>query len=347
MFTLLLQLSRFLFTTVAGGAVLAGVGVLFVCCGCSGLFIDPESKPTTMTVAELEEKPEPPKEKWLELRDGYLLWAEAKSVVTTRTDRRGNVTKEKARAVFVPLVSKATFEAWQSQGSLPLSKVRVWVKMDGDEFDRNFPQDDRGKLTELLEKMKKPGDHKGLVSSLSSEESVVVEGLTKDAGSSKRILVMHRGGEPASKGFMVCFGVFLMLFGLGLGAPLVVALVRRKRGQSAEAAPAAGGATSGRDALMGAAMAGFEQGVRDAVGRGIEAARQEPRPAPPPPAPAPVAILASVQFYYLRSGQRFGPVSLTVLRNLYRAGELRPDDLVWHEGARDWMPASSSPHLKG
>jgi hypothetical protein len=360
MFTLLFRLLRFLFTSLPGTAIVAGVGLLFVCGGCcGGLFSDPEKEPTTMTVAELEAKSEPPKQQWLQLKDGCLVWSEAQSLTLKKKDRKGNVTDEKVKTVFVPLVSKAAFDEWQGKGGrFPFGKVRVYVKMDGDEFDRNVPQNDPSKIPELVEKMKTPGEHIGLAGALSSEESAVVKGLTDLASgvTAKQILVLRRGERPPTRGESIFAGVCLSVFGLLLFVPLAVALVRRKRGQPADGAAPAAGATSARDALAGAAMAGFERGVRDAVGdavrRGIEAARQEPRPAPPPPPapaprPAPVAIPAGVQFYYLRNGQRYGPVSLAVLRNLYRAGELRSEDLVWHEGAKDWMPASSSPYLKG
>jgi hypothetical protein len=350
MLTLLTQLFRFLFTHVAGTALLAGLGFLFVCFGCSGLVIDPEKEPTPFTLAELEARSEPPKQQWLRLKDGHLVWAEAQSLTLQKKDRSGKVAEEKVKTVLVPLVSKAVMDEWRtSGGKFPFSKVRVYVRMDGDEFERHFSKSGQARLDEAMEKTKTPGDHTGLVKSLSSEDASLVEHLTGLAPgvSSKQVLVLGRGETPAGKGFMVCFGVFLMLFGLALASPLVLALARRRSGQGAEET------SSGRGSSADAAGAGFARGLRGAIGdavqRGIEAGRQKARPAPPPlPAAqaAPVAVPIVLQFFYLRDGQRFGPVSLTALRTLYRTGELRPHDFVWHQGAKDWTSAASSPHLK-
>jgi hypothetical protein len=63
-------------------------------------------------------------------------------------------------------------------------------------------------------------------------------------------------------------------------------------------------------------------------------------PQSPVVAPAEQSVEAAViHFYYLRNGQRFGPVALPVLRDLWASGQLQPNDLVWHEGAKDWMAA--------
>lgn len=46
-------------------------------------------------------------------------------------------------------------------------------------------------------------------------------------------------------------------------------------------------------------------------------------------------------WYYLKNGQRLGPVSAADLKNLATAGELVPDDPVWKEGMAGWEPARS------
>jgi hypothetical protein len=50
-------------------------------------------------------------------------------------------------------------------------------------------------------------------------------------------------------------------------------------------------------------------------------------------------------WYYVHEGQRHGPVADDELRDLAARGGLHPDDLVWHEGLRDWQPARSVPGL--
>jgi hypothetical protein len=49
--------------------------------------------------------------------------------------------------------------------------------------------------------------------------------------------------------------------------------------------------------------------------------------------------MASTEWYYAHDGQQAGPVSALELKQLADAGKLRPDDLVWQEGMKDWSPA--------
>jgi MFS family permease len=47
------------------------------------------------------------------------------------------------------------------------------------------------------------------------------------------------------------------------------------------------------------------------------------------------------QWYFSRNGQTFGPFSLEQLQDLAREGRLLPGDLAAHEGATQWVPAST------
>ena len=47
------------------------------------------------------------------------------------------------------------------------------------------------------------------------------------------------------------------------------------------------------------------------------------------------------EWYYVRDGQRQGPITSQTLRELVTAGEIQPTDLVWTEGQSDWNPAHS------
>lgn len=50
---------------------------------------------------------------------------------------------------------------------------------------------------------------------------------------------------------------------------------------------------------------------------------------------------AAMNWYYVRDGQRMGPVSEDEIRQLAVSGGLRPDDLVWNESmGEQWQPAS-------
>jgi hypothetical protein len=45
------------------------------------------------------------------------------------------------------------------------------------------------------------------------------------------------------------------------------------------------------------------------------------------------------RWYYLRSGEKIGPVSGTLLRRLAQAGTLHPTDMVWRDGLDKWRKA--------
>src|SRR5262245_40395657 len=49
-------------------------------------------------------------------------------------------------------------------------------------------------------------------------------------------------------------------------------------------------------------------------------------------------------YYYVRNGERVGPISGRQLKELAATGQLTPDDLVWKEGMAGWEPARK---LKG
>lgn len=51
------------------------------------------------------------------------------------------------------------------------------------------------------------------------------------------------------------------------------------------------------------------------------------------------------EWYYADDQQRVGPLTCSRLYELLKNGTLSPDDLVWREGFRDWVPASSVPEL--
>jgi hypothetical protein len=49
--------------------------------------------------------------------------------------------------------------------------------------------------------------------------------------------------------------------------------------------------------------------------------------------------MPDVQWYYARNDQPMGPISASELKQLVDAGELKPDDLLWHEGMDEWTTA--------
>lgn len=58
----------------------------------------------------------------------------------------------------------------------------------------------------------------------------------------------------------------------------------------------------------------------------------------PVKAPAPAGT-AGPWFYYIKNGQRFGPVPLKEMQERVASHQLRPEDLVWREGTPQWVPA--------
>src|SRR5262249_1444406 len=46
------------------------------------------------------------------------------------------------------------------------------------------------------------------------------------------------------------------------------------------------------------------------------------------------------EWYYIHDGERVGPVTVGRLRRRTRRGQIRPDDLVWKPGLRNWKPAA-------
>jgi hypothetical protein len=46
-------------------------------------------------------------------------------------------------------------------------------------------------------------------------------------------------------------------------------------------------------------------------------------------------------WYYAKEGRQHGPISAAQLKQLAQSGELQPDDLVFGEGAKDWVAAST------
>lgn len=51
------------------------------------------------------------------------------------------------------------------------------------------------------------------------------------------------------------------------------------------------------------------------------------------------------QWFYASGGQQAGPVSFDELRQLVAEGKVAKEDLVWNQGMKDWLPASTVPDL--
>lgn len=58
-------------------------------------------------------------------------------------------------------------------------------------------------------------------------------------------------------------------------------------------------------------------------------------------------MMSDAQWFYLRGGEQFGPVSIAVLRDMATSGSLGPTDLVWREGSPAWSAVREVPELAG
>lgn len=65
----------------------------------------------------------------------------------------------------------------------------------------------------------------------------------------------------------------------------------------------------------------------------------------PSTSPPRLFIFQGMQIYVGRAGQREGPFTLVEVRAMLTAGQLRPDDLAWHEGTPDWISVNQLPGL--
>jgi hypothetical protein len=60
-----------------------------------------------------------------------------------------------------------------------------------------------------------------------------------------------------------------------------------------------------------------------------------------------MAVPPDNDWFFVRNGERHGPVSLAKLQQLAKTGWLTPEDLVWHEILPAWTPAGQVPGLHG
>jgi hypothetical protein len=68
-------------------------------------------------------------------------------------------------------------------------------------------------------------------------------------------------------------------------------------------------------------------------------------PSPQSPPNIPQAGAVPQQWYYVKNGQRQGPVSTDQIKQLLASGSLQPSDLVWKEGMSQWTAASTIKEL--
>jgi hypothetical protein len=224
-------------------AALAGCGLVFLYCGGHGVLKN-QTPPVvkSMSVTELEATTDLPDGQWLELSDGYLFWDGAlESITTNRLFGHPN-NAETINAVYVPLVSKVTFDNWQAflakdgaVGLLPYEKCRVVVKFEFFDLKRKFPNV-AAALNNKAPLHDPPESHvavQGVVRRLAAEPKFITErmgggGMTFGYDP-KRTLVLKYDGTNLllSTEINRIISFCLVAFGLLLGLPLGVWTLRR------------------------------------------------------------------------------------------------------------------------
>jgi hypothetical protein len=226
-------------------AVLAGCSFVFLCCGGNGVLKNqtpPELK--SMAIRDIETTTNLPDTKWLEFSDGYLFWAGAMESITTRELTffgQGQGKKVTINALYVPLVSKATFDNWQAvlaQGGgvskLPYDQCRVLVKIDFGDLSKKYPRvaaalSDNAPLDNPPEPQLAV---QGVVHRLDEEPTFVNDstGASRAGFDSKHTLVLVNdyGINPAMKTEINrILSILIAAFGLLLGLPLAAWTFRR------------------------------------------------------------------------------------------------------------------------
>ena len=84
---------------------------------------------------------------------------------------------------------------------------------------------------------------------------------------------------------------------------------------------------------------GMGQWVEGRKIKGLFSAPAAPNPQSPPNVPQAGAV--PQQWYYVKNGQRQGPVSTDQIKQLLASGQLQPSDLAWKEGMSQWVAAQA------
>jgi hypothetical protein len=240
---------RFLFDNTPLVCALAISGLLFICCGGNGIWKQSQSQtePKSVTMQELEAAASLPDCNWLDCREGHLFWPGAKERIKYMkkdgVEQKSSTTTE---AVYVPLLSKAAFDNWQSllerdgpEVFFPYNECRLLVKFNFKDLQVQFPE-----VAEAL-RSKKPVDYRsdpqqsihGSVRRLDEEEAFVVEGMRKKTSgfNAKMILVLSQGNAPPDNSELNrILGLCICVFGVVLATPLGVWSIRRWRKPKAE-----------------------------------------------------------------------------------------------------------------
>jgi hypothetical protein len=184
-------------------AVLTRCCLLFLCCGGNGVLKNqtpPEVK--SMDVTELESRMNLPDDEWLELTNGYLFWAAAFEITTTTTQTVFGNPINKATTineVYVPLISKITFDNWQAilakegaTANLPYKECRVVVKFAFLDLERKYPEV-AAALNKKTPLQNPPESHalQGVVSRLDAEPTFVLEASAVTEGPQGMHLSAH------------------------------------------------------------------------------------------------------------------------------------------------------------
>ncbi len=223
----MIDLFKFLFTHIVGTLILVLVGACIIGMDILGFVSEfsreAETAPTSLAVAEFEKTGKVPTQRWLELTDGQLIWAEKVDIVVTREDKKGKkIGDGTVRTTFVPLVSKGLIESWKNGPArdFPLHQIRIYVRYEPNAWEKLVLKEEgnpdiRAKLS-------------GMVVTLDKEEKLVRDGLYSkgDRVDPKKVLIVRYGQTAPSTGVVICVGVFFLLVGLLFMVPFGLRIMR-------------------------------------------------------------------------------------------------------------------------
>jgi hypothetical protein len=240
-----------LFDNTAVVLGLAGIGLLFVCCGGNGVWQQskPKTGPPAMTVQKLEATEalhKLPNDGLLELREGHLFWDGAKERITFQKLLGRKVkSSERTKAVYVPLLSKAAFARWRAHlangepvSSLPYDKCRVIVELSDWEMEAQFAAEAAALRDGQppVDEIEKPRSFYGSVRRLADEDKDFVEVMAKGpfGYDANWTLVLRPQENRDDRDINRILGVCICVVGLASLMPLVVWAFRRWRKPTAE-----------------------------------------------------------------------------------------------------------------
>src|SRR5262249_50861897 len=157
-------------------------------------------------INDLEKEKDLPKQKWLEITDGYAFVPQ--NVRHVQKDKSGKEIK--VNAYYVPLLSKATAEEWVTTatqrgpgGPFSYKKCRIVVKLTPEQHDKLLPKDPKV-LKDPKDWVESLTPVKGTVFSETDKEvrNAIADQTATEVNFDNMLFVEHEG-TPAGKALFI------------------------------------------------------------------------------------------------------------------------------------------------